>query len=77
MLGESRAGRVIDGLGDGATAATAQVIAAVAAAIDRHPELAEIDLNPLIVADEGCWVVDAQVRIRPPVIPDAPLRRLN
>ena len=77
MLGESRAGRVIDGLGDGATAATAQVIAAVAAAIDRHPELAEIDLNPLIVADEGCWVVDALVRVRPTLIPDAPLRRLN
>ncbi len=77
MLGESRAGRVVDGLGDGAIAATGHVIAAVAAAIDRHPELAEIDLNPLIVAAEGCWVVDAEVRVRPVLTPDGPLRRLT
>ncbi len=77
MLGDSRAGTVVNGLGDNAVAATARVIAAVAAAIDRHPELAEIDLNPLMVAAEGCWVVDARVRVRPVLTPDAPLRRLN
>ncbi len=75
MLDESRAGDVIADLG-GAAPETRAMIAAVAEAIDRHPDLAEVDLNPLIVSPGACWVTDAVVRIRPPVTPDPAMRRL-
>ena len=35
------------------------------------PEVAELDLNPVLVAADGCVVVDAKVRLAPPVGPDA------
>jgi acyl-CoA synthetase (NDP forming)/GNAT superfamily N-acetyltransferase len=35
------------------------------------PELAELDLNPVVVTSEGCVVVDAKVRLATPIGPDA------
>ena len=35
------------------------------------PELAELDLNPVMVSPAGCAVVDAKVRLATPVGPDA------
>jgi hypothetical protein len=34
------------------------------------PELAELDLNPVLVDADGCVVVDAKVRLATPVGPD-------
>ncbi len=75
MLAESRVGRVIAELGS-TFDAPADVIVAVSTAMDHHPELFEIDLNSVIVAAEGCWVVDAAVRVRPSTT-GGPLRRLG
>ncbi len=41
------------------------------------PEIAEVDLNPVIVSAEGCRVVDARIRIAPPKPVDPYLRRLR
>jgi acetyl coenzyme A synthetase (ADP forming)-like protein len=34
--------------------------------VDDLPELAELDLNPVIVGTDGCVVVDARIRVAPP-----------
>ena len=34
------------------------------------PEVAELDLNPVLVGPEGCVVVDVKVRLAVPVGPD-------
>jgi hypothetical protein len=34
------------------------------------PEVAELDLNPVLVSADGCVVVDAKVRLATPVGPD-------
>ena len=36
---------------------------------NRHPEIAELDLNPVIGLESGCVAVDARVRLRPPEPP--------
>ena len=42
------------------------------------PEIAEIDLNPVIVHERGVSVVDAKVRLHPAaLVPDPDLRRLS
>ena len=44
------------------------VVVRVAALAAAHPEIAELDLNPVIVSPTGAVVVDARVRVeRPPV----------
>jgi hypothetical protein len=35
------------------------------------PEVAELDLNPVLVGPDGCVVVDAKLRLAAPVGPDA------
>jgi acetyl coenzyme A synthetase (ADP forming)-like protein len=37
----------------------------VAAMVERHPEIAEMDCNPVIVRPEGAVIVDARIRIAP------------
>ena len=34
--------------------------------VDDVPELAELDLNPVIAGPQGCVAVDARVRVSPP-----------
>jgi hypothetical protein len=33
---------------------------------EDHPEIAELDLNPVIADEHGCVAVDARVRVRRP-----------
>ncbi|HEY4753939.1 MAG TPA: acetate--CoA ligase family protein, partial [Candidatus Limnocylindrales bacterium] len=47
-------------------AALEQVLLRVSAMVEAHPEIAEIDCNPVIVLPEGAVVVDARVRIEAP-----------
>jgi len=43
-----------------------QVLLRVSAMVEAHPEIVEMDCNPLIVLAEGAVVVDARVRIEAP-----------
>ncbi|MFL5861753.1 MAG: GNAT family N-acetyltransferase [Solirubrobacteraceae bacterium] len=51
-------------------AAVEQVLMRVSAMVDAHPEIAELDCNPVIVRSDGAVVVDARVRLHEP----APVR---
>ena len=42
-----------------------EVLLRVSALVEAHPEIAEMDLNPLIVHAAGAVVVDARVRLEP------------
>ena len=35
------------------------------------PEVAELDLNPVLVGPDGCVVVDVKIRLGTPVGPDS------
>ncbi|HEX6763043.1 MAG TPA: GNAT family N-acetyltransferase [Gaiellaceae bacterium] len=47
-------------------AAVADVLHRIGQLAAAHPEVAELDLNPVIASPEGCVVVDARVRVRRP-----------
>ena len=38
----------------------------LSALVEAHPEIAELDLNPLVALRDGAVVVDARVRLEPP-----------
>jgi hypothetical protein len=44
---------------------------------DALPEIAELDVNPLVVGADGCIVVDARIRIAPAPATDFLLRTLG
>jgi acyl-CoA synthetase (NDP forming) len=44
-------------------AALEDALLRVSAMVEAHPEIVEMDLNPVIVTDDGAVVVDARVRI--------------
>jgi acetyl coenzyme A synthetase (ADP forming)-like protein len=53
-------------------AALEDVLLRVSALVEAHPEVAEMDLNPLVVHEAGAVVVDARIRLergasRPPI----------
>ena len=43
-----------------------QILLRVSAMVEAHPEMVEMDCNPLIVLEEGAVVVDARIRIELP-----------
>jgi len=46
--------------------ALVDVILRVSAMVDAHPEIVEMDCNPVIVLEHGAAIVDARVRVQPP-----------
>jgi ATP-grasp domain len=56
-------------------AAGEDVLLRTAALAAAHPEIAELDCNPVIAGPAGTLVVDARVRIAPPAASGAPGRR--
>ena len=48
----------------------------VSAMVDAHPEIAELDLNPVIATPDGVLIVDAQMRVEP-APPLAPMPSLS
>ena len=44
---------------------------------DALPELAELDVNPLVIGPDGCVVVDARIRVAPAPTTDLMLRLLG
>jgi acetyl coenzyme A synthetase (ADP forming)-like protein len=70
MIGAGAAGRLVRGF-RGAPAADEHALRDLLGRLSRlgedFPELAELDLNPVIASPDGCVVVDARVRVaRPP-----------
>jgi acyl-CoA synthetase (NDP forming) len=53
-------------------AALENVLLRVSALAEHHPEIAEMDCNPVIVSASGAVIVDARVRVAP-VAPRRPL----
>ncbi|MEK6206638.1 MAG: GNAT family N-acetyltransferase [Chloroflexota bacterium] len=50
----------------GDTAALEDAVLRVAAMVEAHPEIAELDCNPVVVHESGAVIVDARVRIEAP-----------
>jgi acyl-CoA synthetase (NDP forming)/GNAT superfamily N-acetyltransferase len=73
-IGSLRVSRLLRGF-RGAPAGDVEGLEALVSALGRLaldvPELAELDLNPVMVAPDACVVVDAKVRLATPVGPDA------
>jgi acyl-CoA synthetase (NDP forming)/GNAT superfamily N-acetyltransferase len=55
----------------------ADVIVRVAQLASDHPALIELDLNPVILADDSCWVTDASARLSRLVRAEPAMRRLE
>jgi succinyl-CoA synthetase beta subunit len=69
MLRERRAFPLLDGYRGAArcdTAAVEDVLLRLAALADAHPQVAEIECNPLVVSATGAVAVDARVRVNEP-----------
>lgn len=64
MLWELRVSRALTGYRDLPpldVAAVARVVSALGDLLAEHPEVVEVDLNPVLVLPEGCKVVDARI----------------
>ena len=59
------------------TAALAGLLLRVSRLADELPEVAELDLNPVIAARDGVQAVDARIRVSPAQSRDPFLRRLR
>jgi acyl-CoA synthetase (NDP forming) len=57
--------------------AVREVLLRVAELAGALPEIVELDINPLVLTDTGCVVVDARVRVAPAERSDPFLRRLR
>jgi acyl-CoA synthetase (NDP forming)/GNAT superfamily N-acetyltransferase len=63
-------------LGAASLELVADLVTRVAQLASDHATIAELDLNPVIVSDHACWVVDAKVQLRQTHRPDSAVRRL-
>jgi hypothetical protein len=67
LVHEGKAGRLVRGF-RGAPAADADALADLLARLSRladdFPEIAELDLNPVLAGPDGCCAVDARARVR-------------
>ena len=76
MLGETRLSAALDAADFDSWPLVDAVVLAAQLASD-HPEIAELDLNPVIVSDDGAIVTDAVIRLVRHIVEDGPLRRLD
>jgi acyl-CoA synthetase (NDP forming) len=47
-------------------ASVEQVLLRLSALVEEHPEVAELDLNPVIAGPGGALIADGKIRVRPP-----------
>jgi acyl-CoA synthetase (NDP forming) len=69
LVSSGKAGRLVAGWRGAAPAdraALADLLHRLAYLATNHPEVAELDLNPVIARPEGCVAVDARIRLRRP-----------
>ncbi|HSL74442.1 MAG TPA: GNAT family N-acetyltransferase [Ilumatobacteraceae bacterium] len=76
MLSEGRLAAALANSGIDSWPVVDAIVLAAQLASD-HPEIAELDLNPVIVSEVGAVVTDARVRLVSHVAEDGPLRRLD
>ncbi len=76
LVERSRAGDALRVAGI-AVDVVADVIVRLGQLADEHHEIASIDVNPLMVSAEGCWLTDVEVRIAPRDAVVSPLRRID
>ncbi len=65
MIGETRGAKLLEGVRGGKpadVAALRRLLVQVSSLVKRHPEIDEMDLNPVIVHEKGLTVVDAAGR---------------
>jgi acetate---CoA ligase (ADP-forming) len=69
LVAEGKVGRLVAGY-RGAPAAdaagVADLVVRISLLVDELPEIAELDLNPVIAGPDGCLAVDARARVAPP-----------
>ena len=64
MIAEIRGARILQGVRGGKpadVAALRQLLVQVSDLVVKHPEIAEMDLNPVIVYENGLLIVDARI----------------
>jgi acetate---CoA ligase (ADP-forming) len=69
LVSQGKAGRLVRGFRGSApadAAALTDLLQRLARLADDLPEVAELDLNPVIALPEGCVAVDARIRLQPP-----------
>ena len=79
MLRELRTFPLLDGFRGAPRAdggAVEKIIERVAALAAAHPEIAELDCNPVVASPDGAVIVDARIRLVP-VSARAPVGALN
>jgi acyl-CoA synthetase (NDP forming) len=74
MLRSTRAGAAISHLDEDHVV---DLLVRVGQLVADHAEIAELDLNPVIVSDRGAVVTDAVVRLDAHIAGDGPIRRLD
>lgn len=68
MIGQIRSRRLLEGFRGAPPAdipALEEVIRRVAQVAAEHPEIQELDINPLLALDRGCVALDARVTVAP------------
>jgi acyl-CoA synthetase (NDP forming)/GNAT superfamily N-acetyltransferase len=76
MVRSSAVGPALDAAGLDATGLV-DTIVRVAQLADHHPEIAEIEIDPVLVAHGVCTVTDVRIEVRATDHVDPPLRRLG
>ena len=69
LIASGKAGRLVAGWRGAAPAdraAIADVLHRLGRLVENHPEVAELDLNPVLASPDGCVAVDARVRLCKP-----------
>ena len=69
LVREGKVGRLLGGFRGASAAdagAVAELVLRVGRLVDDLPEIAELDLNPVIAGPDGCVAVDARVRVAEP-----------
>jgi acyl-CoA synthetase (NDP forming) len=64
MIGETKGAKLLEGVRGAKpadTAALRQLLVQVSDLVTRHPEIDEMDLNPVIVHEKGLTVVDSRI----------------
>jgi len=74
LVASTRAASMLD---DDALESVADVVSRVAQLASDHPEIVDLDLNPVIVAGDECRVVDAAITLRVSERPEPAVRRLE
>lgn len=74
MVADTRAATMLDEHG---LDLVADQLTRIAQLVSDHDRVAELDLNPVIVGDDGVWVTDAHIELRRPERVEPAMRRLE